>query len=64
MVTDKIKEVLIEAVNDAIMLAAHAEEDMYLSAVEADNYEEIISDFEEALKWVKSLESYNPERLN
>ena len=34
MVTDKIKEVLIEAVNDAIMLA-HAEEDMCLSAVEA-----------------------------
>ena len=63
MVTDKIKEVLIEAVNDAIMLA-HAEEDMCLSAVEADNYEEIISDFEEALKWVESLESYNPERLN
>ena len=38
MVTDKIKEVLIEAVNDAIMLA-HAEEDMCLSAVEADNYD-------------------------
>ena len=63
MVTDKIKEVLIEAVNDAIMLA-HAEEDMCLSAVEAEEYESIISDYQEALKWVESLESYNTERLN
>ena len=63
MVTDKIKEVLIEAVNDAIMLA-HAEEDMCLSAVKIEEYESIISDYQEALKWVESLESYNPERLN
>ena len=63
MVTDKIKEVLIEAVNDAIMLA-HAEEDMCLSAVEAEEYEAVILYYQEALKWVESLESYNPERLN
>ena len=63
MVTDKIKEVLIDALHDAILLA-DTEADMSLSAVEAEEYESIISDYQEALKWVESLESYNPERLN
>ena len=63
MVTDKIKEVLIDALHDAILLA-DTEADMSLSAVETEEYEEIISDYQEALKWVESLESYNPERLH
>ena len=55
--------VLIDALHDAILLA-DTEADMSLSAVETEEYEEIISDYQEALKWVESLESYNPERLH
>ena len=60
MVTDKIKEVLIDALHDAIFLAC-TEADLSFSMEE---YESIISDYEEALKWVESIESYNPERLH
>ena len=37
---------------------------MSLSAVEAEECQEVILDYQEALKWVENLESYNPERLN
>ena len=63
MVTDKIKEVLIDALHDAILLA-DTNEDMSLSAVESEECQEVILDYQEALKWVENLESYNPERLN
>ena len=63
MVTDKIKVVWIDALHDAILLADN-EADMSLSAVEIEEYEEIILDYQVALKWVESIESYNPERLN
>ena len=63
MVTDKIKEVLIDALHDAIFLAC-TEADLSFSMEEFETYESIISDYEEALKWVENLKSYNPERLN
>lgn len=63
MVTDKIKEILIDALHDAILLV-DTQADMSLSEVEAEECEEVILDYQEALKWVESLESYNPERLN
>ena len=63
MVTDKIKEVLIDALHDAILLVDN-QADMSLSAVEAEECQEVILDYQEALKWVENLESYNPERLN
>ena len=63
MVTDKIKEVLIDALHDAILLA-DTEAELSFSMEEFETYESIISDYEEALKWVESLESYNTERLN
>ena len=63
MVTDKIKEVLIDALHDAILLAGN-EAELSFSMEEFETYESIISDYEEALKWVENLESYNPERLN
>ena len=54
MVTDKIKEVLIDALHDAILLA-DTWADMSLSAIEIEEYESIISDYQEALKLVESL---------
>ena len=63
MVTDEIKQVLIDALHDAILLA-DTQADMSLSAVEAEECQEVILDYQEALKWVENLESYNPERLN
>ena len=63
MVTDKIKEVLIDALHDAILLA-DTEAELRFSMEEFETYESIISDYQEALKWVESLESYSPERLN
>ena len=63
MVTDKIKEVLIDALHDAILLA-DTEAELSFSMEEFETYESIISDYQEALKWVESIESYNPERLN
>ena len=63
MVTDKIKEVLIDALHDAILLADN-QADMSLSAVEAEKCQEVILDYQEALKWVENLESYNTERLH
>ena len=63
MVTDKIKEALIVALYDAILLSVN-EAELSLSIEEFETYESIISDYEEALKWVESLESYNTERLN
>ena len=63
MVTDKIKEVLIDALHDAILLA-DTEAELSFSMEEFETYESIISDYQEALKWVESLESYSPERLN
>ena len=42
-------------------MVAGTEADLSFSMEE---YESIISDYEEALKWVENLESYNPERLN
>ena len=58
MVTDKIKEALIVALYDAILLSVN-EAELSLSIEEFETYESIISDYEEALKWVESLESYN-----
>ena len=63
MVTDKIKEVLIDALHDAILLA-DTEAELSFSMEEFETYESIISDYQEALKRVESIESYNPERLN
>ena len=55
MVTDKIKEVLIDALHDAILLV-DTQADMSSSAVEAEECEQVILDYQEALKWVENLE--------
>ena len=63
MVTDKIKEVLIAALGDAIHLNS-SEIELSNSIKHIEQCEQIEADFHEALEWVESLESYNPERLN
>ena len=63
MVTDKIKEVLMAALGDAIGIVLNDIE-MSDSVKEVNKLEEIEADLYEALEWVENLESYNPERLN
>ena len=63
MVTDKIKEVLIAALGDAIGIVSNDIE-MSDSVKEVNKLEEIEADLYEALEWVESIESYNPERLH
>ena len=63
MVTDKIKEVLMAALGDAIGIVSNDIE-MSDSVKEVNKLEEIEADLYEALEWVESIESYNHERLN